>query len=62
MHESVRSIDADFFVVYVHMICACVNPLHSIENGDEESSREGKFDNQLYRRMWDKIFNCLGLV
>jgi len=40
MHESVRSIDADFFVVYVHMICACVNPLHSIENGNEESSRE----------------------
>ena len=57
-----RGIDADFFVVYVHMICACVNPLHSIENCNEESSREGKFDNQLYRSMWDKIFYCLGLV
>ena len=59
MNLCARGIDADFFVVYVHMICACVSPLHSIETGNEESSREGKFNNQPYRSMQDKIFNCL---
>ena len=54
MNLCARGIDADFFVVYVHMICACVSPLHSIETGNEESSREGKFDNQPYSSMRDK--------
>jgi len=63
MHESVPEVSMLIFCgICIHMICACVNPLYSIENGNEESSREGKFDNLLYRSMWDKIFYCLGLV
>jgi len=59
MHESVPDVSMLIFCgICIHMI----NPLYSIENGNEESSRERKFDNQLYRSMWDKIFYCLGLV
>ena len=63
MHESVPDVSMLIFCgICIHMICACVNPLYSIENGNEVSSREGKFDNQLYRSMWDKIIYCLGLA
>ena len=63
MHESVPEVPMLIFCgIYTHIICVCVNPLYSTENGNEESSREGKFNNQLYRSMWGNIFYCLGLV